>query len=244
MPAPLTVLPDADALARAGAELFVRDARDAVAARGRFTVALSGGSTPKKLYALLADEPALRDAVPWDKVHLFWGDERYVPADHPDSNFRMTREAMLDKLAMPAANVHRIATEQPPAEAAAAYERHLRDFFGLADGQFPRFDLVYLGMGPDGHTASLFPGTWAVRETKAIVAWPWVDKFSTYRITLTPPAINAAARVAFLIGGKDKTERLREVREGPHEPDRLPSQTVRPTSGELVWLVDRAAAGE
>ena len=240
------IVADARALSWAAAEEFVRQARDAVRSQGIFTVALSGGSTPKSLYALLARECAesFRAQVPWDKMHVFWGDERHVPPDHPDSNYHMAHEAMLAKVSLPAAHVHRIKTEHPDArQAADAYEQDLRTFFRLAPTQLPRFDVVLLGMGPDGHTASLFPGTGAVHEQTRLAVAPWVAQFHTYRVTLTPPVLNNAACVIFLVSGADKAATLRAVLEGDDQPDRFPSQAIRPTQGRLLWLVDRAAAG-
>lgn len=206
-------------------------------------MALSGGSTPRNLYALLANDRALRVAVPWEKTHFFWGDERHVPPDHADSNYRMAHEAMLSKVPVPPANVHRIQGEQWDAgQAAEAYERTLREYFRIAAGQFPCFDLVLLGMGPDGHTASLFPGTTALREQVHLVTANWVEKFNAYRITLTPPVLNRAACVLFLVSGEEKAETLRAVLQGEEQPDRFPAQLIHPTGGSLVWLVDRAAA--
>jgi 6-phosphogluconolactonase len=240
------IVADARALSWAAAEEFVRQAREAVRARGVFTVALSGGSTPRSLYTLLAseDEASFRAQLPWDEMHFFWGDERHVPPDHPDSNYRMAHEAMLAKVPVPAANVHRIKTENPDArQAADEYEQDLRTFFRLAPTQLPRFDLVLLGMGPDGHTASLFPGTDAVHEQTRLVVAPWVEQFHSYRVTLTPPVLNNAACVTFLVSGGDKAATLRAVLEGDYRSDRFPSQAIRPTQGRLLWLVDRAAAG-
>ena len=240
-----------DDLARAAAEDFLRTVDESIAARGRFTVALSGGSTPRALYRLLAsgDEPYHR-LIPWDSVHFFWGDERHVPPDHPDSNYRMAREALLDHVPVPAVNVHRIRGEAPDAAvAAAAYEEELRGFFQPAPGEAPRFDLVLLGLGPEGHTASLFPGSPALHETGRWVAAPWVEAHHTFRVTLTPPVLNAAARVVFLVSGADKAAALRAVidfegdSEGERDVDRYPAQVVRPAAGTLLWLVDRAAAG-
>lgn len=241
----IQVLSEPQELSRAAAEEFVRLSNEAAKARGVFAVALAGGSTPKMLYSLLASD-AYRSRVPWGKVHFFWGDERHVPPDHKDSNFRMTQETMLSRVAVPGANIHRVKSENPDArQAAAEYETELRAFFAanklLANG-LPRFDLVLLGMGPDGHTASLFPGTHAVRERERWVAAPWVDKFQTYRITLTPPVINNAACILFFVSGEEKAETLRAVLEGAEESDRYPSQIIRPASGTLRWLVDRAAA--
>jgi len=200
-------------------------------------VALSGGSTPRATYTLLAsDEFAAR--VDWPRVHVLWGDERCVPPDHPESNYRMARETLLDKIPIPAENVYRIRGELPPDQAATAYQAELEAILGTIG----RFDLILLGMGEDGHTASLFPGTAAIHEQTRWVVAHYVDKLSAWRVTLTPVVINAAARVTFLVSGAGKAERLREVLDGPHQPDVLPAQIVRPTGGRLLWLADAAAA--
>jgi len=231
--------PDADHLARAAAEHFATLAAEAIAARRQFTVALSGGSTPRAAYALLAAEE-----VDWPRVHVFWGDERCVPPDHLDSNYRLAREALLDKVPIPAENIHCIRGEINPEEAAADYERTLRSFFARhPEEPTPRFDLILLGMGEDGHTASLFPGTAALNEQTRWVVAHYVDKLRAWRVTLTPVVINAAAHVTFIVSGAGKAERLREVLTGPYRPDTLPSQIVRPTDGRLLWLTDAAAAG-
>ena len=241
----IEILDDPEAMTRRAAEEFVRLAEDAVRAKGRFTVALSGGSTPRGLYTLLASEGApYRSRVPWGRTHFFWGDERHVPADHPESNFRMVHEALLSRAPVPAENIHRIRAENPDAETAARdYETSLRDFFGLKAGEPPRFDLVLLGMGADGHTASIFPGTGVIAEADRLVAASWVEKFSAHRITLTPPVLNNAACVLFVVGGAEKADALRAVLSGAFNPDRFPAQVVLPAKGSLHWLVDRAAAG-
>ena len=216
------------------AEEFCTLATAAIADHGKFSVALSGGSTPKSLYQLLAADPNL----PWDKTYFFFGDERHVPPDDPESNYRMANEAMLSKA--PAQNVFRIPAEmQDAAAAAGVYEQTLRSFFHLGPDEFPRFDLILLGLGPDGHTASLFPGTSALTETKKLVVANWVEKFNTHRITVTYPVLNNAACVMFLSAGADKASILHEVLKNPQAD--LPSQRVRPTNGGLVWMVDRAA---
>lgn len=231
------------ALARAVAEHFTTLAGEAIAGRGRFAVALSGGSTPRAAYALLAaDEFAGR--VDWPRVHVFWGDERCVPPDHSDSNYRLARETLLDHVPIPAGNVHRIRGEEEPVAAAAAYERDLRAFFaGNSRGAVPRFDLVLLGLGDDGHTASLFPGTAAIHERTHWVVAHHVDKLGSWRVTLTPIVINAAAQVTFVVSGAGKAGSLHQVRAGPYQPDALPAQIVQPTAGRLLWLVDATAAG-
>ena len=238
------ILADPAALARAAAEDLLHRVTAAVRANGRASVALSGGSTPKALYTLLAQEPAYRQRLPWGATHFFFGDERHVPPDDPTSNYRMAREAMFDALGdlCPAANVHRIEAEDHDAtRVAAAYERELTGFFG---DDAPRFDLILLGMGPDGHTASLFPGTTGLREADKLVCAAWVDKLSTYRITLTPKVLTQAAALLFLVAGKDKAEVLPIVLEGASEPDRYPSQGISAVAGETLWLVDQTAAAQ
>lgn len=235
----LRIFADGAELARAAAEEFTRRADEAVRTRERFTVVLSGGSTPRSLYALLADpaEP-FRDRIEWRAVHFFWGDERHVPPDHPESNFRMARETLLDAAPIPAENIHRIRGEEPASRAASLYEDELRALFSTA----PRFDLVLLGLGADAHTASLFPGTEAVRERERWVVASWVEKLRSFRITLTPAALNRADAVIFLVQGEEKSEALHAVLEGECDLDRWPAQAIRPESGEVLWLVDRAAA--
>jgi len=229
--------PDANHLARAAAEHFATLAAEAIAARGQFSVALAGGSTPRAAYALLAAEE-----VDWSRVHVFWGDERCVPPDHPDSNYRLAREALLDHVPPPASNVHRIRGEINPEQAAADYERTLRSFFARRPEEpTARFDLILLGMGEDGHTASLFPGMAALHEQTRWVVAHYVDKPRAWRVTLTPVVINAAAQVTFIVAGAGKTDRLRQVLAGPYQPDTLPSQIVRPTDGGLLWMTDEAA---
>jgi 6-phosphogluconolactonase len=237
----LHIYPTPQALYAEAATLFVRLAGEAVAARGRFTVALSGGSTPKGVFTLLAGEE-YRPRIPWAQVHLFWGDERCVPPTHPESNYRMAADALLSRVAIPAQNVHRIPAEQAPLEAARIYETEIRETFALAPGAWPRFDLVFLGMGGDGHTASLFPGTPGLHETTRLVTAHYVDTLQIWRVTLTPPVLNHAAQVVFLICGADKAATLRAVRHGAAQPERFPAQLIQPVDGTLLWLVDEAAA--
>ena len=229
------------AMAGAAASLFTAQAAGAVSTRGRFTAALSGGRTPETLYGLLAKSP-FASQIPWDRVHLFWGDERCVPPDHGESNYRLARERLLDHVPIPPANVHRILGERDPAEAAALYEQLLRDFFGPHGDPVFTFDVVLLGLGEDGHTASLFPGTGPIRETARWVAGHFVDARKEWRITLTPAAINAARTVVFIVTGKTKAAAARDVLEGPCRPDALPAQAIRPLHGELRWMLDREAA--
>jgi len=231
-------------LARAAAVEFLRAARHAIAATGRFTVALSGGSTPKAVFTLLAqDHVTGANSLRWDKVQIFFGDERHVPPDHADSNYRMANESLLSKVPIPVENIHRIEGELNAADAAARYEARLRSVFGISARAVPRFDLVMLGMGPDGHTASLFPGSSALAEKNALVCAAWAEKFQAHRITLTFPAINAAAEVLFIAGGADKTTMLRNILHGDPSGQTYPAQTVHPANGRLTWLVDEAAAG-
>ena len=235
----IRIVTNAEDLAREAASEFVGRAKEAVRTKGLFTVALSGGSTPRSLYSLLVGDVTLRGRLPWEKTHFFWGDERHVPLDHADSNYRMTNEAMLSKAPIPSANVHRIESELPDAyEVAKKYEQTLHDFFR----QTPRFDLVLLGMGPDGHTASLFPGTDALSERQHLVVANWVEKLKEYRITLTLPVLNNAACVVFLVSGAEKAETLRAVLEKEAGPVRFPSQLIHPTKGSLIWLVSSEAA--
>lgn len=238
------VFTDAAELARAAAEAVTEAAQETARHADRCTLALSGGSTPEALYRLLASpEEPFRDRLPWSLLHFFWGDERHVPPDHPESNFRMASRAMLDAAPVPPGNIHRIPGEEPDAaRAAGEYEAELRSFFQLLRGEPPRFDLILLGLGADGHTASLFPGTRALHERERFVVAHWVDKLGAFRITLTPAALNAAARVIFLVSGETKAGALRAVIRGGFEPDRYPAQIVRPVNGSLVWMVDREAA--
>jgi 6-phosphogluconolactonase len=226
------------------AEEVVRCAQEAVAGRGRFTIALSGGSTPNSLFNLLATNA--RSVLPWDHTFFFWGDERHVPPTDPDSNYRMADETMLSKIPVAAGNVFRMPAENPDADSAAReYEATLRKFFQLEPGQVPIFDLILLGMGPDGHTASLFPGTAGLQEKSRLVIANWVEKLKTSRLTLTLPVLNAARCVAFLVSGTDKAAVLRTVLEDEDAPaEQYPSKLVRPNNGRLVWLVDRAAASQ
>ena len=239
----MRILPDAAAITRRAAELFVQAAKEAIAKSGAFNVALSGGSTPKALYSLLAGDPGLRAELPWEKMHFFFSDERHVPPDHADSNFRMANEALFSKALVKPSRISRIKGEYEDTEKAALeYEQALRGYFIIERGEFPRFDLVLLGMGDEGHTASLFPGTKALHApADRIVVRNWVGKLYTERITLTAPAINQANRVIFLVTRADKAPALKAVLEGPYEPEQLPAQLIQPVHGNLLWLVDQAA---
>jgi 6-phosphogluconolactonase len=234
------VFSSVEALHETAAGFFVDAAVDAIRQRGAFVVALSGGTTPRSVYALLARDDRWRLRVRWDQVHFFWGDERHVPPDHPDSNFRMAREAMLDRLPVDPGKIWRIKGEYPDAARAAdEYERDLRRLFAAG---LPRFDLVLLGMGPDGHTASLFPGTQALHEQHRLAVANRVLELGTVRITLTLPVLNEAAEVLFLVHGADKAVALEAVLEGPPRPLEFPAQSIKPRQGRVRWLVDPAAA--
>jgi len=240
--AKVRVYRDSEEVALKAARRFARLADQYVVGCGRFTVALSGGSTPRAMNSLLAAPPFL-DTVPWSSIYFFWGDERCVPPDHPDSNYRMARETLLERAPIPAQNVHRIHAEEPDAgRAAGEYEETIAAAFRLAPDGLPRFDLILLGLGPEGHTASLFPGSPALHDGEHLVAAPWVEKLGAHRITLTPRALNAAARVVFLVAGEEKAPALREVLAGDASPDLYPARIVRPTDGELLWLLDAEAA--
>ncbi|HEV8721753.1 MAG TPA: 6-phosphogluconolactonase [Candidatus Binatia bacterium] len=232
-----------DELNREAAEQFIGLACNAIEQSGRFAVALSGGSTPKGLYASLAD-PEYRNRLDWSRVHLFWGDERCVPPDHPESNFRMVQEALLSNISLAPENIHRMPGEKTPQDAAADYENELRTFFRSAVNVVPRFDLVLLGLGEDGHTASLFPGSAALDEHDRLVATVYVERLKVHRLTLTLPVINAAAQVTFLIAGQSKSaivQKLLGVDSGDAE---LPAGKVRPANGHVTWLVTQDAAAE
>jgi 6-phosphogluconolactonase len=234
--------PDAESLARGVAEQFVTLSEAAIAARGRFAVALAGGSTPQASYTLLASAE-MAAQVEWSRVHVFWGDERCVPPDHPGSNYVMARQTLLGRVPIPPQNIHRIRGELEPEQAASEYERTLHTFFSPpTEKPVPGLDLILLGMGNDGHTASLFPGSAALHErTRWVVAY-YVDKLQSWRITLTPTVINAAAHVTFVVSGAGKAERLRQVLLGPYQPDVLPAQMIEPDSECLIWLVDAEGA--
>lgn len=236
------ILPDGEAITKRAAEKLIEIAATAVKQHGLFSVALSGGSTPKALYNLLAKDPALRAQVPWDKTYVFFGDERHVGPDDAQSNFRMASEVMISKSPLKPEQVFRIKGEYPQAEQAAKeYEQDIRSHFKLSDGQFPRFDLVFLGMGEEGHVASLFPGTKALHENRRIAVHNWVGKVLMDRITLTVPAINNAANIISLVKGVEKANALTAVLERFYEPEQLPAQLIEPVNGTMLWLVDTAA---
>ena len=239
----LIVCSDPEAVAREGARRFALHAAAAIQQHGRLAVALSGGSTPKRMYEVLAQE--YRDSIDWDFVHFFWGDERFVPSTNAASNYHMTEVALLNALELQNGNVHRVRTELENADAAAAaYERELISFFSLASGEFPRFELILLGLGTNGHTASLFPYSKTLHETSRLVVADYVEEVKQSRITFTVPTINNARDILFLVTGADKAAVVKEVLFGPTDTERLPAQLIRANSATSTWLLDRAAAGQ
>ena len=237
----IQVFPTPGDLFHAAAEEFLRVGRTAIGAQGRFTVALSGGSTPRGLYSLLAKDHA---DFAWARTHLFFGDERHVVPDHPDSNYRMVKETLLSKIEIPAENVHRVHTENLDAKQAAAdYEADVRKFFDLRTGELPRFDLILLGLGPDGHTASLFPGSEGLNEKLKLVIANWVEKFKTFRISFGLSVLNNCAEAMFLVSGPDKADIVGQILRGSNTP-KFPAQLIQPGNGKLLWMMDEAAAAK
>jgi 6-phosphogluconolactonase len=233
------------ALSRKAAIILVDKIAETLRHKVFFSIALCGGATPKTLYSLLVEDPYFKAAIPWNKIHFFWGDERHVPPEHPDSNYRMANETMLAKAGVLSENIHRVQAEMPDADKAAKeYENELQRFFGLPAGQLPVFNCALQGMGGDGHTASLFPGTPALCEQKRLVVANWVEQYHTHRITLTVPVFNNAEMVMFLVSGREKAEVLKRVLEDRQSPCNLPSRLIRPTHGRLLWLTDRDAASQ
>jgi 6-phosphogluconolactonase len=225
-------------LSRAATKFFVQTAQNAVKERGRFTVALTGGSSPKRLYELLAQLP-YRDEIPWRQTYVFWGDERWVPPDDPQNNARMAFETLLNRVPVPPEQIFPMSGLLPPSRSAQTYEDTLRAHF---NGQPPAFDLILLGMGDDGHTASLFPGTTALQEQHRWVIENYLPSQNMFRITLTAPFINQARIIAFLVFGEKKADALYEVLNGKPDPDKYPAQLIKPTAGAVYWFVDEAAA--
>lgn len=238
----IAVYPDTNTLSQQAAQFIVRLANESIVTRGRFSIALSGGSTPKVLYGLLGSEP-YRDQIDWSKVDIFWSDERCVPPDSADSNYRMAREVLLSRVPLSPQQVHRMPADQPDRDAAAqAYTHEMRQSFGTGD--VPHFDLIQLGMGPEGHTASLFPHQSSLHEQQRLVMYVNVPKPPPPRLTFTPPILNAARHVLFLVTGAEKADAVQAVLEGDYNPEEYPAQIVRPASGEVVWMLDEAAAGK
>ena len=238
----VNIYPNLETLSQTAAEMFIRIGNEAIQKRGQFTVALAGGSTPKSLYQLLASE-RFKDKLDWEKVFFFFGDERKVSPDDAESNFKMANENLFEQLKLSAQNIFRWETELKNAEKIAEkYEETVKDFFNLPANGFPGFDLILLGMGDDGHTASLFPFTEALNETEKIAVANYVEKLQTTRLTLTFPAINNAANIIFLVSGANKAEILREVLEGDFQTKKFPSQKINPENGNVFWLIETNAA--
>ena len=237
----IQILPDLEAISHQAASLFVRAAKDAIDRRMRFVVAISGGSTPRKLYGLLGSEE-YSSPIDWQRVHFFWVDERCVPKDHEESNFKASFDALLSKVSIPPKNVHRIKSEEDPEEAARNYENEIRSFFKTVD--WPVFDLIILGMGADGHTASLFPGSKSLEERERLTVPVYLEKPKINRITLTLPVLNHASQILFLISGRSKATILSEILENGHKKDRYPAGLINPAHGTLLWLIDQEAAGQ
>ena len=239
------ILTDATAIARRAAEQIVESAVTAVKESRVFTIALAGGSTPKTLYSLLATDTTFKSQMPWEKTQFFFGDERHVPPDDADSNFRMANESMLSKVSLRPEQVVRIKGEYDDAEKAAKeYEQALCSWFKLSERQLPRFDIVLLGMGDEGHTLSLFPGTKALHDNGRLVMSNWIGKLFTQRVTITAPVANNSALAIFMVTKADKALALKGVLEGPYEPEQLPAQLIQPKNGKVLWLVDTTAAGK
>ncbi len=236
----IAIYPDIDTLSHEAAQYIVRIASESIVTRGRFTIALSGGTTPRTLYGLLGSEP-YRGQIDWALVDIFWSDERCVPPDSPDSNYHMAQEVLLSRIPIPAQQVHRMPADQPDRDAASqAYAEEMQRTFGT--NGIPSFDLIQLGMGPEGHTASLFPHQASLHEQQRLVIPVSVPKPPPDRLTFTPPVLNAARNVLFLVTGADKADALHAVLEGPYQPDEYPAQIVRPPHGEVVWMLDTAVA--
>ncbi|ARK12587.1 6-phosphogluconolactonase [Fibrella sp. ES10-3-2-2] len=227
-------------LARKAADWIAAYAESVLQQRDRFTIALSGGSTPKALHELLAQSP-LREQIDWSRVHIFWGDERFVPLTDEKNNARMAYDTLLDHVPVPAAQIHIMQTDIDPDASMAAYDQVLHQYF---DGHDHTFDLVLLGMGDDGHTLSLFPGTDVVNEDKKWTSAFFLTQQDMFRLTLTAPVVNKAAAVVFLVAGANKAEALYEVLHGPYQPNKYPSQRIKPENGDLIWFVDKAAAAK
>jgi 6-phosphogluconolactonase len=233
----IKVVPDPEAVAITAAERTIVAAEIAIELRGSFSIVLAGGTTPRLLYNFLAAEPA-RSLLDWTKVHVFFGDERCVPPDDPDSNFKMARDLLLTKVPVPGDNVYRIRGEASPPEAASEYDQTLREHFADSGP-----DLTLLGMGDDGHTASLFPRTEALHEARQWCVANFVPRKQQWRLATTPPFLNTSNEVLILVTGTEKSERIAQVLEGPYVPDELPIQMIQPASGRLAWIMDAAAAG-
>jgi 6-phosphogluconolactonase len=241
----IVVLSDPAAIARRAADEFLKYVNEAIAQKDSFTVALAGGSTPKALYSLLSEDPTYSSKIPWGKLHFFFGDERHAPPDSDESNFHMANQTLFSNGLVKPEQITRIRGEYADTEKAALeYEQALRAYFRLKEGEYPRFDLVLFGMGDEGHTLSLFPGTRALHASNRIVVRNWVGKLFTERITLTATAANQTNHAMFCVTRADKALALKAVLEGPYEPEQLPAQLIQPVNGRLLWLVDQAAGSK
>lgn len=239
---PVLIYPDKDTLSHAAAQHVVQIANESIVTHGRFTLALSGGSTPKTLYGLLGSEP-YRSQIDWALVEVFWSDERCVPPESEESNFHLAQEVLLDRVPLSPAQIHRMPADLPDRDAASRdYSLEMQKIFGT--NHVPSFDLLQLGMGPEGHTASLFPHQLSLREQERLVMPVTVPKPPPPRLTFTPPLLNAAIHILFLVTGADKADAIQAVLEGPYQPDEYPAQIVRPTKGEVTWMIDTAAAAK
>lgn len=239
---PITIYDDIDTLSHAAARFVVRVAQESIAINRRFTIALSGGSTPKKLYALLAEEP-YRSQIDWARVDIFWSDERCVPPDDAECNYYLAQQVLLSKIPIPAQQIHRMPAEQEDRNAASlAYTIEMKNVFGVGDDGIPAFDLIQLGMGPEGHTASLFPNQASLHEQQRLIMPVSVPKPPPPRLTFTPRLLNEARYVLFLVTGAEKAEAVQAVLEGDYKPDEYPAQLVHPPKGEVTWMLDKAAA--
>jgi 6-phosphogluconolactonase len=230
-----------EALSLEAAQLFCDLAEKSIRQTGIYAVALSGGSTPKRLYQILCG-PSFRDRIVWAQAHVFWSDERCVPPDASESNYRLANEHLLSRVPIPSSNIHRMHGEDDPSRAAAEYENDLRNFFNLAPGELPRFNLMLLGLGEEGHTASLFPNAPVLEEAQRLVGAPYVEKLGAYRLTLTLPVLNNSGAIAFLVSGDSKSAILKRVLEARTDDLSVPAMRVRPVAGQILWIVDEAAA--
>lgn len=233
------VLPEIDGVSREAANIFITSAEKYISSQGRFTVAISGGSTPIKLFSILGSG-IYADKVDWSRVHFFWVDERCVPKEDKDSNFRGAWDSLLSHISIPESNIHRIKGERPPVDGALEYEKELTTFFG-AD-TVPAFDLIFLGMGEDGHTASLFPASDSLKETEKLAVPVYIEKLKSWRVTLTLPVLNNAHSVVFLVTGKNKEDVLKEILD--KKSKKYPAGLIKPENGSLIWLVDEDAVGD
>ena len=234
------ILPDLEAISYKAAEIFLRLSKQHISSTNRFVVALSGGTTPRKLYTLLGSD-IFRNEIDWSNIHFFWVDERCVPGDDEESNYKLAYDTFLSKVSVRTSNIHRIRGEEGPDEAASEYERDMRAFFGTSG--FPVFDLIMLGIGEDGHTASLFPGTISLEEKTRLAVPVYTKKLKSNRVTVTLPVLNNADQIIFLVAGRSKTHIVRSVLAGDKKRKQYPAGLINPANDKIQWLIDREAAG-